>query len=185
VAEIGDPTGAVRGEHEDLLRRRAAALAAPSAATGERSLEEVVLLRVGERSFSVPADRVREILPPGPLTGIPQGDHLLVGIRASRGGAVAVSDVTALVAGDGVADPATCLCVVLDGPDPLGILADGATALERDAAAVRLEPDDGALASVAPDGVISLDVDAVLAHPRLRIEAPAPLTPTPRPGGTP
>lgn len=163
-----------------LLEARARELAAPRReAVVERPTE--LLLHAGSLRCAVPAGRVREVLAPGEVTALPRRGHELVGLRASRRGAVPLADLCRL-AGEPALDPAGSHVVVLDGDEPIGLVAEAVAAAEATERPDRATPTTSLRipGTVRADGVLALDVDALLTDPRLRAGRPAP-APDPRP----
>jgi chemotaxis signal transduction protein len=164
-AEVSDADVAV-------LRARARALAAPVAAAGHVDVAQVVVLTVGDRRFALAAAAVREVLPPAPTTRLPRRGHELAGARPLRGDLLALADPgRAAGGGDLVAQPDACFVAVLDGPEPLGLLAHAATTAVPlgDLATVG---GAGVVRGVTADGVVLLDAEAILSDPRFRVARP-------------
>lgn len=165
---MSSPREHLDDETRAVLLRRARRLAEPQRSVAPPAADQAVHLEVNGRRFLVPSWRVREILPPGPVATIPGRAHELRGVRATRSGAVVLADLSALSGHGNVAAPESCLVVVLDAPEPLGLLADRAVTAEP-AEGAFIPSDTSALAGrVTADGVLALDVDALLGDPRLR-----------------
>jgi len=160
-----------------VLAARAAALAAPRAVVGERPVEPLVVLTVGERRYAVPAGRVRRVLPPGPTTGLPGAGHHLAGARAVGRELLVLADIARLTGGAGVADPDRAYVVVLAGAEPLGLLAEAVTTAQAVDPSSDVPRGSGVVRGVSRAGLVHLDVDRLLADPRLRV-APPPSRPT-------
>jgi len=155
-----------------LLEQRARALAEPlPEVAAPRSIQ--ILLQAGSGRVAVPGTKVREVLPPGGVMPLPRRDSALVGLRSTRHGPVAVADL-AVLAGEAPLDPRTAVVVVLVGDDPIGLLAAAAD-VDESPPSDATTPSPGAPlpGAVRPDGVLVLDVDALLDDRRLRAPAPA------------
>lgn len=151
-----------------VLRRRAEELAEPVELVEQRSPAALVL-EVGEHRYALPLDRVRRILGPGPMSSVPRGDHHLVGVRSAGGDPIVVGDLAAAFEGRPTPSPRECVVVVVDGADPLGLLAERvqlADLADLDAAAIHQQERSDVIASVAPGGIALLDPDRIQADPR-------------------
>lgn len=180
-AEVVDEAGSA----EAVLRQRAEVLARPSTTDDRRSTPSIVL-HIGEARVAVPLHRVRTVAAPGPVAGLPRAGHLLVGARLVGGEMIAVADLGPVLGTPSDAPAASRSVVVLDSEDaPLGVAADVVSNVEVDADIATGDASASALVSgVTSDGVLLLDVDAVLADRRFMTApggidvAPDPLTPT-------
>lgn len=163
--------GSLPGSDDDerVLAARALALAVP-VEESHAATELHVVLRVGDHRLGIPADRARHVAPPRHLTPVPAGPPAVVGVAALLGGIVAVADLADLVgAASGLPREQRPLLVVGDGVDVLALLVDAVEEL------VALEvaaiddggPGDGALTGAPVGGLRRLDLDALLADPRL------------------
>lgn len=154
---------------DEVLRRRARRLAEPLADLPVGAVD-LLVFSVGDIRLAVPVHRVREVLPPGPTTRLPSGAPAMAGVRAVRSAVVALADPSVLLALDGGASPPAeaRFAVVLDHPvAPVGLLADRVVGVLAAVAGIQPVRDDELLEGVTGDGVPVLDVDAVLAEPRL------------------
>lgn len=152
---------------EEVLAARARALAAPP--EGARAPTELHLVLVtGGNLLAVPAHRVRHVAAPKPVTVVPMAPAAVVGIAPVLGGIVAVADLALLVGtGNAVPQEQQTLVLVDDGADPLALLVDGVEELVSLEAFDDSSPGGGALAGPPTDGLRRLNLDALLADPRL------------------
>lgn len=173
--EPATPSGAGSGPDDlrTLLVARARDLAAPRA-EAVVARPALLVLHAGSLRCAVAAHRVREVLAPAVVSGLPRRGHDLVGLRATRRGAVPVADLCRL-AGEPALDPGRAQVVVLDADEPLGLLAEAVELVEQpDGEAGVAAPVPVAIpGTVGADGVVRLDVDALLADSRLRVPRPA------------
>ena len=79
-------------------------------------MQEVLLFRLGASEWALPAQVVRQVLPPAPATRVPGSDPLLRGLIAWRARVLPVIALgTRLACGDPPADRATLLVVEAGG----------------------------------------------------------------------
>lgn len=160
-AEESDP-------YEAMLRRRAEALARPAVRPDAEQVAALLVFVVGSTRAGVAAERVREVLGPGPLLRLPVEPGGLAGLRAARRALVAVADLSVALGTASTVPRDQRHVVVLDGPTPLGILVD---------ALVGLAPLPSGLArgagtftaGITPDHVVVLDPDRLLADDRFTV----------------
>jgi purine-binding chemotaxis protein CheW len=145
-----------------LLEDRAAALASPPAAeadTGE-TLDLVVFVLGGQR-FAVEARHVLEAVALDHLTPVPGTRASLLGVTNRRGRVLGVMDLRRQLAADAPAGALShVVAVSVDGMS-FGIAAEAVEETTRERAAV---------GAVTDDLVTVLDLEAMAADPRLRIE---------------
>jgi len=155
----------------EALKIRARRLAEPTPHTRAKAVE-LLVFSVGDARLAAPADRVREILTPGATARLPTSGQALVGLRAARGAVVVLADPSILLGVGGDAPPSgERFAVVLDHPvAPVGVLTDRVDGVLITFGGIRPAPDDPLLAGITADGALVLDVDAVLADPRLASE---------------
>lgn len=160
---------------EEILHERARALAAPRGAgpDGERSAELHLVARIGDRSVAVPAARARHVVPATALARLVECGPAIVGLAAVHGELVPIADVSGLLqtaGGDG-ATPGGYFVVVDDDKSSIGLLVDEVVELRSlhpgEVAADTSGHRSGSIAGVAPGGVFVLDLDGLLADPRL------------------
>jgi chemotaxis signal transduction protein len=175
-------TAAPSGEAETILRSRADDLARVPTAGADGSTASVILDLGGPR-VAVPVHRVRSVAGPGPVAEVPLAGHLLVGARILGGEVVAVADLGPALGSPSDAPAATRWVVVLDaGGAPLGVLADRISSMDVDLeAAADIGSSNSLVRRVTADGVLVLDVDAVLADARFTASAGADRAPSPPP----
>ena len=166
---------------QDLMERRAAALAKPHQEVREAGTTGVVTVSVaGGRRYAVQLEHVRRVLRNTGLSRLPASAGELVGLIIVKGEAVPVADLGAVlgVSGPDVTRP---LVVVLDdGSSPLGLLVDEVIeTMQLPADDVRRRDQVGTQGTcvelgIGPDGVVLLDCDLLLADVRLNGTAGAP-----------
>lgn len=161
------------GDVAAVLDGRARALAQPrDVATPEGG--SFLLARVGGADVAVPLARARRVVPMPPISRVPGSGPAVVGISTVLGTLVPVADLAHLLRLP-AAEPAPegRLLVIDDRGSMLGLRTDDVPAVARlDRVGPGGEPAPGATASglvagVAPGGVLVLDVDALIADPRL------------------
>lgn len=151
-----------------VLERRARHLAEPKVAESH-ARDQAVRLEVSGRWYSVPSSLVREVLAPGPVAGLPGRGHALQGVRSAGSGVVVLADLSALSTQVGVSDPDECFVVVIDGTAPLGLLADRVTMADSTEQPPATPRTGGFTGGMTPDGVVLVDVEALLADARLSV----------------
>jgi len=113
---------------DDVMAARAAALARPVEVVDEHDSVEVVTVEVsGGASFAIEASYVREVMRNDHLRRLPGGTGALLGVVPSRGEAVPVADLGALL---GLCPPSQNrpMVVVLEHESaPLGLLVERVT----------------------------------------------------------
>jgi chemotaxis signal transduction protein len=164
-------TAAAPDVERAVLAARARALAAPVRAAAEDTSDAVILLDVAGQRYAVASSRVAEVLPPGPTTSLPRGAHELAGARTRRGELLALADPARATGGTELElAPSACFVVVLDGPEPLGLLAEAVTSGRVASALARVAGTTSAVRGLTADGVLVLDPDHLLADPRWRAD---------------
>ena len=155
-----------------VLRERARSLAGARVDVQRAAGEVHVVAHVGDVNLAIPAARARHVVVPGPLAHVPGAPTLIVGICAVLGQLVPVADVAALLGVPRSGELPGRLVVIDDGSALLGLLVDRVEGLTT------VHPDDvrsttsggapaGVLAGTDASGAFVLDVEAVLADPRL------------------
>lgn len=160
---------------EEVLRARARALAVPRGAreVDGRSTELHLVARIGDRTVAVPAARARHVVASTPLARLVGCGTAVVGLAAVHGELIPIVDVSALLQLDTDGSTAGRHFVVVDDDEgSIGLVVDQVVALrslhpDEVAAGVSAHP-SGAVAGVAPGGLYVLDLDGLLADPRLR-----------------
>jgi purine-binding chemotaxis protein CheW len=153
-----------------VARARALARPLPEAGpAGDEALDLVVFRLAGER-FAVDAAHVLEALPLGAPTPVP-GDHRwLLGLVAHRGGVLGVFDLLEpLLPGSPPVAPTHAIAVAVDGLT-FAIAADGVDETRRASAAALGPPPPGPFRGMTDEPLLVLDLEALAADPRLRID---------------
>jgi len=161
----------VSPDHLRLLQHRAATLASPLVDEDRTPLVDLVVVSVAGRRLAFRSDSVRQVLRNGPLCRLPQGCGALLGLVAVSGTAVPVADLGALLE-DSSPEPGRPLIVLLGGPAPVGVLVDDAlSVLSLRTRDIRPRPpgspSDSAECGITSEGVVVLDTEILLSHPRL------------------
>ena len=89
--------------------------------------QELLLLVVGGQEWTLPAQLVRQVLSPRPVTRVPGADSSLVGLVAWRGRVVCVVSVNMLNGGccaGGLCTDGRLLLVIESGKDLVALLVD-------------------------------------------------------------
>jgi len=160
-------------DHEALLlERRAAALARPVEPAHATDTMPVLVIAVAGWGYAVEARRVDQVVHNAQLCRLPASPGQLLGVLPVHGEAVPVVDLAALT-GVAAVDPSRPFAVVLSGDgDPLGLLVDEVTTVSAIANSelrpVAREIVEGCIErGVTADGTVLLDVDTLLADPRV------------------
>lgn len=169
-------SGRAVADVEEILQQRARALAAPRGAgePGGRSAELHLIVRIGDRVVALPAARVRHVVRPSPLARLVECGAAISGLAVVHGELVPIADVSAVLHPGGDARPrsASHFVVLDDEESAIGLLVDEVVELRPlhpgEAAADSSGHRSGSIAGVASDGVFVLDLDGLLADPRLR-----------------
>ena len=157
-----------------LLERRAAALARPVELAHPTATMQVLVLAVaGGHRYAVESRYVDQVAHNARLCRLPASPGQLLGLLPVRGEAVPVTDLATLAGVAAAADPSRPFAVVLAGNgDPLGLLVDEVITA-GDVACTELRPVERGLTEaciergVTADGTVLLDVDTLLADPRV------------------
>jgi chemotaxis signal transduction protein len=154
------------------LVARARDLARPLGEAGpaDDDVLDLVVFRVEGERFAVDATRVLEALPLGALTPVP-GDHpWLLGVVAHRGAVLGVFDVREALRLPAPADePAHAIAVAVAGLT-FAIAAGGVDETRRASAAALGPPPPGPFRGATDEPLLVLDLEALAADPRLRID---------------
>ncbi|HEY3445668.1 MAG TPA: chemotaxis protein CheW [Myxococcales bacterium] len=172
---------AAEARYQDILDKRARALAAVPSAAGQRRLAQTVaLVKVGAETFGVPVDGLREIVRAPPLTPLPGLPAWLPGILHLRGEVLCAVHLGQWFA---IADPRPAqYLVVLDGAEfPLGLLVSAVAGFrdvhEDEFASGLGEAETTAarrpISRTTRDLVSILDLPTLVKNPDLRIAAGA------------
>lgn len=148
----------------NVLDHRARVLARPVEEAGTTGAQHVVV-RVGSQRLAIPADRIRHVADPPPITATPATSTAIVGVAAVLGQVVAALDLAAVLRVTSAIPPRQRHLVVLDERlDSLALLVDGVERLQV-VAGPGGAPDEtlGELTSDAGDGLRLLHLDALLA----------------------
>lgn len=161
---------------EEILHQRARALAVPRGERelGARSAELHLVVRIGDRMVAMPAARVRHVVRPAPLARLVECGAAISGLAVVHGDLVPIADVSAVLEPDGAAPArsASHFVVLDDGEGSIGLVVHEVVELRSlhagEVATDRSGRRSGSIAGVASDGVFVLDLDGLLADPRLR-----------------
>lgn len=160
-----------------LLERRAAALAQRPGEETVLATVEVVTVMVGTRRYALEARHISRILRIAHLCRLPDDGGELVGLVVAGGAAVPVADLGSLLQLSGP-DRTRPFVVLLGGTDlPLGLLVDEVESFGQvvgmglgfpvvSPAETVSDPSASFEYGITADGVVLLDADALLAHPR-------------------
>lgn len=157
-----DAAGILRARAELLARRPEQAETGPTC--------ELLVVAVDGRRLGVEVQRVQQVMPNPGLCRLTAGSGELLGLVPARDGVVPVGDLASVLGG--ASDSDRPFVVLLEGSAPLGLLVDViedvVTIQQRDV----LPRQDGGAASAAEraitrQGVVVLDADVLLFHPRL------------------
>lgn len=159
----------------DVLDERARRMALPldePANDGDLHL----IVRAGGERVAVRMSALRSVVPPPPMTGLQVDGLALVGLVALSGEVVPVVELATLLGREGFANHAEPMLVVLDDAGyQLALKVDGVEGHEtlRPHLAAHIDLSDSAAGGatlttpVGGEGLSVLDVDALLADPRL------------------
>lgn len=161
---------------EEILQQRARALAVPRGTRepGARSAELHLVVRIGDRTVAVPAARVRHVVRPSPLARLVECGAAISGLAVVHGELVPIADVSAVLdpGGDARSRSTSHFVVLDDEESSIGLLVDEVVELRSlhagEVAADSSGHRPGATVGVASGGVFVLDLDGLLADPRLR-----------------
>ena len=174
---VDRPATAGAADDRALLRQRARELARPADESAAAGLELLEFRLAGER-YAVAASAVDEVISLQQLTPLPGLPDFLTGIVNVRGRIVAALDLRGLLGlrASGLADVHDLVLVHGHGLE-LGLLADtviGVHAIVPESLQAAPASDDGArnecVSGVTPDGLVVLDLDRLLADPRLVVD---------------
>ena len=171
-------------ELEELLARRAAALAEPRALTALAHAQPTVVVTAGRERFALEAAAVREVFSARRATPLPWAPPHVAGLIARNGRVVPAFHLHAVLGLPLVSLPEHGRALVLgDGADALALLVeqvDVATDLARGDLQPLPPSTSAALRAVAvgvaPSGVVVLDVARLLASPSLVVDIALPRT---------
>jgi chemotaxis signal transduction protein len=154
-----------------VLRDRAVRLAQPTVDDDAGPSIELLEGEVAGRRFGFECSRIRSVLPNPGLCRLPAECGGLLGLVPTRGTVVPVCDLAALLdAGPTVHDRP--FVVLIDDEAPVGVLVDTVDAVRhiRTSDIRHVMPsssDRGLAAGVTDDDVVVVDVERLLADPRL------------------
>jgi purine-binding chemotaxis protein CheW len=159
-----------------ILEQRAHALMAQESVAEIELGEELLIFRLGEGEYSVPAQYVREVQPLGDVTPLPFTPPFVVGLVNVRGRLLAVLDIRPLLDMPRVpSQPQAFLLVLTANNIEVGLMADALVEIRRGDA--QLAP---VLSAAAGRGVawvrgvdrrlsLLLDPPSLLSDPRLLV----------------
>jgi purine-binding chemotaxis protein CheW len=111
----------------------------------------LVAVRLGVAEFGLPIERVREVLPPPPVTRIPFAAPEILGITSVRGTLLPVLDLGLRLLRDGAARPGLLVIIApSESEGPVGLLVDEVSGLVEAAAEAIEEPPAEAIAALPP-----------------------------------
>ena len=158
-------------EHLSILKRRASELSKRPVKEDPSAWLDVLEVAVAGRRLGLEVRHVQQIVPNQGMCRLPQEGGALLGLVNSRGSAVPVADLAALL-GDSEPDAGRDFIVLIDGASPVGVLVDAVSIVRRvHAHDVRARssgpPGDVLERGLTPDDLVVLDGDVLLADPRL------------------
>ncbi|WP_426959533.1 chemotaxis protein CheW [Muricoccus radiodurans] len=103
--------------------------------------EQALTVAVAGERLALPADRVREVLRPRPVTRVPHAPRALLGLANLRGTALPVVSLAALTGREGAGPSPAARVVVTVGEAPIGLLVDAVFALGAEGDARSLDLD--------------------------------------------
>lgn len=161
--------------HElEVLRARAQALAVPQVGVLEDERDPLLVFAVGDARVGIARARVREVLPPGPVAGLPAEAGAVIGLRATRRDLLPVIEATAVVGAGTLPPPHRCHVVALDGAEPLGVLVEAVLGLvPAPATLLTATTSNGFTLGVTTDHLVVLDADGVLDAHRFAVRRTA------------
>lgn len=157
---------------EQLLARRAAALAAPLDDEGDVPTVELLTVTCDGRALGFETDRIRRILRSRSLCRLPHGDPHFVGMVSSHGEPVPVVDLATLLEGSAARTERPFVVLVDGDRPPVGLLVDEVVGVRRVPAELRVPATaqaDGLERGLTEDGVVVLDTDRLLRDHRLEL----------------
>lgn len=136
--------------------------------------EPHVVVAASGTKIAIPMNRVRQVNATGPRSRLPRSGSGIAGITSAHGALVPVADLGDLIAGQPRTTPSSGLLLLLDdGGSALGLLVDAVEGVlslapgELLTEASQNGAPPGLIAGLGAGGVLFLDVDALLADPRL------------------
>lgn len=99
-------------------------------------------VRLGRSEYGLPAEAVRGVLRPPPVTRAPFAPPDVRGVAQVRGALVAVLDLGTRLGGEPAAAPGRLVVVQLTGGEPLGLMVDDVTGLLEDGDGTLRSPHD-------------------------------------------
>lgn len=165
---------------QTILEARARDLARSDETDATESGVPTLTFLLGGSSYSLPAAMVREVMPLAPVAALPATPAYILGLTNVRGQLVATIDLRPLLdIPIAPAAPDSLLLVVRAGESTIGMLVDSVVAVRHLADTLIPTPATNAGCGQAwvrgVDAALSLhlDVDLLLADPRLAINAEA------------
>jgi purine-binding chemotaxis protein CheW len=161
-----------------ILEERARRLAIQAATASTIQGEEILIFRLGDSGYSLPARLIREVQPFSSYTALPATPAYIVGLVNLRGRLLTVLDLRPLLGSPVVApQPGAALLVVVANGVDIGLLADVVVEVCQstdELAAIPVSTADHSVAWVCGvDRQLNLRIDPslLLADPRLMINA--------------
>jgi purine-binding chemotaxis protein CheW len=153
-----------------VARARSLALPLPEAGPAGDETLDLVVFRLGGERFAVDAERVLEALPLGEPTPVPGEHPWLLGLVAHRGGVLGVFDLSEALRPAAPPAAPTHVVAVAQAGLTFGIAADGVDETRRAPAGELRPPPPGPFRGMTEDALIVLDLEALAADERLRID---------------
>lgn len=161
-----------------VRRTRAAALAARGQALAATAKDrQLLVVSVGDELYGVQLGALVEVASLGDVTTVPGGPRALVGLINLRGEVRSVVDLGRLLGLPDQPDEGGYVLMLRTEGRPVGLRVRDVVRVQsidedsvRDASARNLEADVSCIRGVTPDGVILLDVGALLSTDTFREE---------------
>ena len=123
-----------------------------------RSLTRWLLVRIGERRFAMPAERVRAVLPWRPASSLPLARETLAGITLFRGRVLPLVDPRPALGIAGLASEDHGPIVVLGIAGGFGILVSEVLGMTRASAIEEIRSGRKAVERLDPDALLELEL---------------------------
>lgn len=148
---------------DDVLVQRARALAVrPVVQTA--AVPRAIAVAIGEQRYAFPVDHVRKVAVTGAIARLPHVPPLVLGLGSVDGEVLAIFDARIWCGLPGRARGGTTNVILLGTGAPLALAVD-AIAGTLELAAIEPLPDRRWLSGATPDGVLVVDIPALLVDP--------------------